>query len=326
MTTEQKPLLSGFRRHSSAVEVMGQTDLHGKVVLITGGYAGIGLETTRVLAKAGAKVIIGARDLEKARRNLNEISGVEIMQLDLTDPRSIDEFSEKFLTLHPVLHRLINNAAVMQTPLTRDSRGNELQFSTNHLGHFQLTARLWGALKNAKGARVVCVSSFGHRYARVDLEDPNFIRRPYDKAHAYGQSKSANALFALELDRRGEAHGIRAFSLHPGAIIETDLGRHMTDEELAPWGVYRENGVRKAPANNVFKNIEQGAATTIWCTVSPLLEGRGGVYCADCDISPLVPDDDETTQEGVRSWAIDPSVARKLWTLTENLTQLQWPA
>jgi NAD(P)-dependent dehydrogenase (short-subunit alcohol dehydrogenase family) len=325
MATEQKPLQSGFGRKSTAEEVMGSADLHGKTVLITGGYAGIGRETARVLAKAGATVTVGARDLEKARRNLSEIQNVEIMKLDLTDPQSIDDFSVKFFASHPILHFLINNAAVMQTPLMRDSRGNELQFSTNHLGHFQLTARLWGALKNAHGARVVCVSSFGHRYARVDLEDPGFAHHPYDKMKAYGQSKTANALFALELDHRGKAHAIRAFSLHPGAIIETDLARHLTDEELAPWGVFRENGVRKAPEKDFFKNIPQGAATTVWCTVSPQLEGKGGVYCADCDISPLVPDDDVSTHEGVRSWAVDSATAKKLWDLTERLTQVKWP-
>jgi len=326
MPTEQKPLHSGFGRKSTAEEVLGKTDLHGRVVLITGGYAGIGLETARVLRKGGATVIIGARDLEKAHRNLSEMKDIEMMKLDLTDPKSIDEFSEKFLAKHPTLHFLINNGAVMQTPLLRDGRGNELQFSTNHLGHFQLTARLWGALKNARGARVVCVSSFGHRYGRVDLEDPNFLNRPYDKMQAYGQSKTANALFAVELDQHGKAHGIRAFSLHPGAIIETDLARHLTDEELAPWGVTRENGVRKAPDKDFFKTIPQGASTTVWCTVSPLLDGKGGVYCADCDISPLVPDEDSTTHEGVRSWAIDPSVAKKLWDLTEKLTHLEWPS
>ncbi len=326
MTTPQKQLHSGFGRKSTAEEVLGNTNLSGKVVLITGGYAGIGLETARVLQKAGAKVVVGARDLEKGRRNLAALPGVELMKLDLTDPQSIDSFAASFQAAYPALHVLINNAAVMQTPLLRDSRGNELQFSTNHLGHFQLTARLWQALKNAKGARVVCVSSFGHRYARVDLEDPSFNHRPYNKTQAYGQSKTANALFALELDRRGEAYGIRAFSLHPGAIIETDLARHLTDEELAPWGVTRENGVRKAPPDkDFFKTIPQGAATTVWCAVSPLLDGKGGVYCADCDISPLVPDDDLTTHEGVHSWAVDPEIARKLWALSERLTHL-WPA
>jgi NAD(P)-dependent dehydrogenase (short-subunit alcohol dehydrogenase family) len=325
-TTKQSPLKSGFGRKSTAAEVIGKTDLRGKVVIVTGGYAGIGLETVRVLSEAGAKVIIGARDLEKASRNISGMKNVELMKLDLTDPQSIDQFADKFKTAHPALHVLINNGAVMQTPLQRDSRGNELQFSTNHLGHFQLTARLWESLKNAKGARVVNVSSFGHRYGHVNLEDPNYNHRAYNKQDAYGQSKTANALFALELDQRGQAHDIRAFSLHPGAIIETDLARHMSDEELAPWGVYRENGIRKPPANNaVFKTIPQGAATTVWCATSELLAGKGGVYCADCDISPLVPDDDSTTHEGVRSWAVDPAIAKKLWTLTEKLIEVTWP-
>jgi NAD(P)-dependent dehydrogenase (short-subunit alcohol dehydrogenase family) len=155
----------------------------------------------------------------------------------------------------------------------RNARGHELQFATNHLGHFQLTARLWPAVKNAQGARVVTLSSIGHRHAGVDLDDPNYRSRPYDKATAYGQSKSANSLFSVELDRRGQGHGVRAFAVHPGGIL-TDLVRYMTDDELKAWGITREGGVLKAPSAG-FKSLAQGAATTLWCAVSPQLAGKG---------------------------------------------------
>jgi NAD(P)-dependent dehydrogenase (short-subunit alcohol dehydrogenase family) len=196
-----------------------------------------------------------------------------------------------------------------------------MQFATNHLGHFQLTARLWGPLRRARHARVVSVSSVGHRRAPVDLGDPNFTRRDYDRWAAYGQSKSANSLFAVELDRRGREHGIRGFAVHPGGIL-TDLVRHMTDDELGAYGIVREGGTLRASAS--YKTVEQGAATSVWCAISPALNGEGGVYCEDCDIAAEVPGDSKLLH-GVRPWAIDPSIAIALWDLSERLTGLQWP-
>jgi NAD(P)-dependent dehydrogenase (short-subunit alcohol dehydrogenase family) len=219
------------------------------------------------------------------------------------------------------LDGLINNAGIMATPLLRDGRGYEMQFATNHLGHFQLTARLWEPLKRAHGARVVCLSSIGHRRAKVDLDDPNFQRRPYDKWVAYGQSKSANSLFAVELDRRGWERGIRAFAVHPGGIL-TGLVRHMTDEELAASGIVRVGGELQSSAG--FKTVEQGAATSLWCAVSPALSDKGGVYCEDCDIAVPVPEDSKALS-GVRPWAIDKSIARALFSLSEKLVALEWP-
>jgi NAD(P)-dependent dehydrogenase (short-subunit alcohol dehydrogenase family) len=250
------------------------------------------------------------------------MKNVEIIQLDLSDPNSIDQFSEKFLDSNRTLDILINNAGLMAIPLMRDKRGYEMQFATNHLGHFQLTSRLWEALKNARNSRVVTLSSAGHRFSGVDLDDPNFTMRPYDKWIAYGQSKTANSLFSVELDRRGKKQNIRAFSVHPGRIPASNLVRYMTDDELNNSGIYREDGVLKGPPG--LKNIEQGAATTIWCAVSPQLINKGGVYCADCDISEIIPDDSQL-QSGVRRWAIDKPTAKNLWELSKRLTEIKWP-
>jgi NAD(P)-dependent dehydrogenase (short-subunit alcohol dehydrogenase family) len=212
----------------------------------------------------------------------------------------------------------------MATPLMRDDRGYELQFATNHLGHFQLTAGLWEALKKSRNARVLALSSRGHMRGEVDFSDPNFDKRPYDKWAAYGQSKTANSLFAVELDKRGQPHGIRAFAVHPGGIL-TDLLRYMTDEDLRPYGIYRVNGVITIPdvtkVPERFKTVEQGAATTIWAAVSPQLNGKGGVYCEDCDIAAMVPADSKLNS-GVRPWAVDKAAAEALWILSEKLTSV----
>jgi NAD(P)-dependent dehydrogenase (short-subunit alcohol dehydrogenase family) len=245
MTTEQKPLGSGFGPQTTAEEVLVGHDLRGKVALVTGGHSGIGLETTRVLSKAGATVIVGARDVEKARTNVGTMKNVEVIQLDLASPNSIDRFADAFLNTERPLDILVHNAGLSGPPLTRDARGYEIQFATNHLGHFHLTARLWKALKNSGNARVVAYSSIGHNVAGMDFEDPNFNHSPYDKWVAYGQSKTATSLFAVEFDKRAQAYGVRSFAVHPGAVV-TDLLRYMSDEELGVRGVYRENGVPKA--------------------------------------------------------------------------------
>jgi len=227
MRTPQAPLHSGFGPLTTAREALGPRRLDGRVAVVTGGYVGVGLETTRVLAEAGATVIVPARTAEKARSAISAIDRVELESLDLFDPASIDAFAKRFLASGRPIHILVNNAGVMATPLRRDARGFESQLATNHLGHFQLTARLWPALLRAGGARVVSLSSRAHVRSAVDFDDPHFERRPYDKWAAYGQSKTANALFAVALDGRGQPRGIRAFSVHPGAVGGTDLMRSM---------------------------------------------------------------------------------------------------
>lgn len=313
MTTEQRPLKSGFGAKTTAREVLAGRDLSGKIAVVTGGYSGVGLETTRALAEAGATVVVPARTEAKARTALDGIPGVEIETLELIDPASIDAFATRFLNSERPLDMLINNAGIMAPPLRRDARGFESQFATNHLGHFQLTARLWPALKRAGKARVVSLSSTGISVGGVDFDDPNFIRHEYNKWKAYGQSKTANALFAVALDKRGEAHGIRAFSVHPGGIW-TDLARDLSLEELAFEGE--------------LKTPEQGAATSVWCATSPQLDGKGGVYCMDVDIAEAISDFTPEVQgqqpTGVLPWAVDPELAERLWVLSEQMTGLKF--
>lgn len=318
MSTPQAPLGSGFGAATTAREIINGHDLSGKTAIVTGGYAGLGLETTKTLLAAGAQVIVPVRDPEKAQRTLSSVPGVELGALDLMDSVSIDAFAENFVVSGRALHLLINNAGIMANPLTRDARGYESQFSTNHLGHFQLTARLWPALKKANGARVVELSSLGHRLAALDFEDPNFECRAYEPWTAYGQSKSANALFALALDTRGAAHGIRAFSVHPGGIV-TDLAKYMSREDIRARGYIDDEGRPVIDPSRGMKTPEQGAATTVWCATSTQLDGKGGVYCENCDIA-LAVSPDSTEPFGVKPWAINPEFADQLWSLSEKLT------
>jgi NAD(P)-dependent dehydrogenase (short-subunit alcohol dehydrogenase family) len=302
--SQQHPIPSGFGAQTTAREVIGDRRLDGKTAVVTGGYAGLGLETTRVLAAAGARVIVPARDLTKAKRAVGELANVTIAEMDLAVPSTIDAFANQFAD-RP-LHLLINNAGIMAAPLSRDARGLESQLAVNHVGHFQLFTRLVPALRRANGARVIALSSRGHVRSAFDFEDPNFEHRPYDKMVAYGQSKTANVLFAVEADRRYQTDGIRAFALHPGAILETDLGRSFGPEEV-------KIVVERARRIGSFKTVEQGAATTLFCATSPLLDGVGGVYCENCDVALIKSEGDD----GVRPYAIDPDRARRLWTWTE---------
>lgn len=320
MPTEQKPIKSGYGARTEAPEALGGRDLSGKVAIVTGGYSGLGLETAKALAAAGAVVIVPARTPEKAQKALAGVANVEQAALDLADPASIDAFAGGFLSRAGTLDILVNNAAIMASPLMRDARGYEAQFATNHLGHFQLTARLWPALKAANGARVVSLSSIGHRISPPDLDDPNFERAEYNKWIAYGRAKSANALFAIGLDRRGEPHKVRAFAVHPGGIM-TDLQRYMPEEEQRAMGWIDELG----NVDPRFKTPSQGAATSVWCAANARLDGEGGVYCEDCDIAVAVPADDKG-YTGVRPWAVDPALADKLWALSEKMTGVSFGA
>lgn len=310
--TKQAPIHSGHGEATTAREVVGDRRLDGAVAIVTGGYVGVGLETTRALAGAGATVIVPARTPEKARAALDGMARVELETMDLFAPETVDAFAARFLASGRPLHLLVNNAGIMAPPLTRDRRGYESMFATNHLGHFQLAARLWPALRKANGARVVSLSSRGHAFAGVDLDDPNFERRPYDKWKGYGQSKTANALFALTLDERGAAHGVRAFSVHPGAVL-TELVRFIPPDELT--------AIRASPRNasSFFKTPEQGAATSVWCATSPQLDGMGGVYCEDVDLAVAVAAD-FADPSGVRPWAMDREQAERLWQKSEEWT------
>jgi NAD(P)-dependent dehydrogenase (short-subunit alcohol dehydrogenase family) len=319
MSTPQAPIGSGFGASSTAAEVIAGRDLTGQTAIVTGGYSGIGVETVRAFRSAGAKVVVPARDIAKAEANLADIPDVHLEIMDLFDPGSIGRFAEQFLRDNEKLHILVNNAGIMAPPLVRDARGYESQFSANHLGHFQLTCRLWPALVAAEGARVVALSSYGHRRAGVDFHDPNFERRQYDPWIAYGQSKTANALFAVALDSIGQHRDVRAFSVHPGGIA-TDLIRHMSKAEIDASQIIDETGTPIIDPENNKKTPQQGAATSVWCATSPQLNGMGGVYCQDCDIAPALPSDDSKELRGVRPRATDPVAAGRLWQLSEQLT------
>jgi NAD(P)-dependent dehydrogenase (short-subunit alcohol dehydrogenase family) len=339
--TAQVPIGSGFDSRTTAEEVVKGQDLGGKIAIVTGGYSGIGLETTRAFAKAGAKVIVPARSAKKAQKALEGIENVELEVLDLMEPSSIDSFSDRFLSSGRPLHILVNSAGIMATPLIRDGHGYESQFATNHLGHFQLTARLWPALKKAGNARVVAVSSRAHRKGGVNFDDPNFQTTEYDRWKAYAQSKSANALFAVELDRLAKVHGVRAFAIHPGLVPTTGIGRFRREKKATNTvkdpnetalnlvdklhmidlmnTILKINSMALNKPMVRIKTIQQGAATSVWCATSEILDGRGGVYCEDCDIAEAVPSDSKKGT-GVRPWAIDPEYAKRLWRLSEKLT------
>lgn len=318
MATQQQPVGSPFGYRSTAREVVERVDLAGKRIVVTGGYSGIGTETVRALAGAGAEVIVGARRVEQAEDVLRGVEGsIAVLPLDLADPTSIDAFAKAVAARWDSIDILINNAAVMASPLTRDPRGYEGQFATNHLGHFQLTARLWPLLEADGGARVVVLSSIGHRLNGLDLADAHFERRDYDKWTAYGQAKSANALFALELDKLGAPHGVRAFAVHPGGIM-TPLQRHLTNEEQVAMGWIDAEG----NVNERFKTEEQGASTTVWAATSPLLEGAGGVYCEDCEVA--VPASPDNRAGGVQPHVRDEALAERLWAESERMTGVEF--
>ncbi|WP_304992529.1 SDR family NAD(P)-dependent oxidoreductase [Burkholderia plantarii] len=322
----QHPLGSGFGAASTAAEVLAGIDLSGRTAVVTGGYSGLGRETARALRAAGASVIVPARDVARAEAALAGIDA-QVHPMDLLDPASIDAFAASLAARVPALHMLVNSAGIMAVPeRTLDARGHELQFATNHLGHFQLTTRLLPLLRAAGGARVVSVSSLGHRYSDVWLDDPNFARRDYHPYTAYGQSKTANILFAVALDRREQMHGVRAFSLHPGAIVETGLGKHVTREQLIEAGVLDADGKPVRDPSRQLKTVEQGAATQVWCATSPRLDGLGGLYCENVDVAPLRVEPpagivmaDALRLTGVAPYAVDAERAEALWTLSEAM-------
>jgi NAD(P)-dependent dehydrogenase (short-subunit alcohol dehydrogenase family) len=302
MTTPQRPIGSGFGYRSTAAEVLDGIDLSGKLAIVTGGYSGLGLETVRALHGAGADVLVPARRPERAAEVLDGIAQVDELDLGTLDVgRGVDI--------------LINNAAIMASPETRVGPGWEAQFATNHLGHFALANRLWPLLADGGGARVVALSSTGHKRSGIRWDDLQF-EHGYDKWEAYGQAKTANSLFAVQLDALGQGSGVRAFAAHPGGIM-TPLQRHLSREEMTAAGWIDEDG----NTDDRFKTPEQGASTSTWAATSPQLEGMGGVYCENCDIAnPTVPGSPTERIEGVDAHAIDPGEAERLWAVSADLT------
>lgn len=312
MTTPQQSIGSGFGAETAAAEVLHGVDLSGKLAVVTGGYSGLGLETTRALASAGAFVVVPARRPDAAREAIRGLDGVEAAELDLADLEGVRGFAERFVASGRRVDILINSAGVMACPETRVGPGWEAQFATNHLGHFALVNRLRPAF--APQVRVVSVSSRGHWNSGIRWDDPHF-EQGYDKWQAYGQAKTANALFAVRLDALGREDGVRAFSLHPGGIL-TPLQRHLPKEEMVAAGWIDEAGNQINPQ---FKTPEQGAATQVWAATSPQLADLGGVYCEDCEIAPIACDEDPAAG-GVRPYAADPEQAARLWALSARLT------
>ncbi|HEY2796085.1 MAG TPA: SDR family NAD(P)-dependent oxidoreductase [Micromonosporaceae bacterium] len=313
MRTPQAPIDSGFGYRSTASDVLAGIDLSGKHAIVTGGYSGLGLETTRALAAAGAHVIVPARRPEHAEGVLADLDSVDVAAMDLADQAAVRAFAESAVDLDVSI--LINNAAIMASPEARVGPGWEAQFATNHLGHYALTALLWPALIRGDGARVVSLTSTGHKLSPIRFDDPQFTDG-YDKWKAYGQAKTANSLFAVKLDEIGTPAGVRAFAVHPGGIM-TELQRHLPKDEMIAAGWMDADG----NVNERFKTPEQGAATSVWAATSPRLAGLGGVYCEDCDIAAPTEIGSPTARiQGVDAHAIDAADADRLWTLSAQLT------
>ncbi|WP_116950167.1 SDR family NAD(P)-dependent oxidoreductase [Jiangella endophytica] len=311
---QQRPLGTGFGARTTAAEVLAGVGLTGRLGIVTGGYSGIGLETTRALAAAGAHVVVPARRPDRAREALAGLDGVEVDELDLGELDSVRRFAGRFLASGRGVDLVIDSAGIMACPQTRVGPGWEAQFATNHLGHFALVNRLWPALAGGDGARVVSVSSRGHHRSPMRWDDPQF-ETGYDKWLAYGQAKTANVLFAVRLDALGKDAGVRAFALHPGGIL-TPLQRHLPKEEMVGYGWIDEDGT---PLNQTFKTPAQGAATQVFAATSPQLDGLGGLYLEDCDVAgPASGDGPEAT--GVKDYAVDPEQAARLWSLSASLT------
>ncbi|HUN89140.1 MAG TPA: SDR family NAD(P)-dependent oxidoreductase [Terriglobales bacterium] len=316
-----------FGATSTTEEVLAGVDLHGKRILVTGVSAGLGVETARSLAAHGAQVVGAARDLAKAERATAQVrndaaangGSFELIELDLTNLKSVRAAADALLAKGDSFDVVIANAGVMATPFGHTADGFETQFGTNHLGHFVLVNRITPLLRD--GGRLINLSSSGHRYSNVDLEDPNFERTPYEPFVAYGRSKTANILFAVAFDKRHRGRGVRAAAVHPGGI-QTELGRYaepgrieklveQINEQLAKEG--------KGPFQ--WKTVPQGAATSVWAAVVAPASEIGGQYCENCHVSHVVPDNVPITviSEGVRGYALDPSNAEALWKKSEEL-------
>jgi NAD(P)-dependent dehydrogenase (short-subunit alcohol dehydrogenase family) len=311
-----------FNADSTTDDVLEGVDLAGKRVLVTGTSAGLGVETARALAAHGATVVGAARDLDKARKATEVVrkdaktgGSLELIELDLASLTSVRACADVLVKAAKPFDVVICNAGVMATPKGRTADGFETQFGTNHLGHFVLVNRIASLMKG--GSRLVNLSSAGHRFSDVNLDDPNFERSPYTEFGAYGRSKTANILFAVEFDRRHKAQGIRATAVHPGGIM-TELGRHMT-QELRDQMLKSVNDGNKAAGAPAFKwkTIPQGAATTVWSGFVAAADTVGGKYCEDCHVAEL--QENPQARGGVRAYALDPEHAKALWAKSEEM-------
>ncbi len=314
----QKPLGTGLGLHTTATEVMEGVRLDGKTAVVTGGYSGLGIEVVKALLSAGAEVVAPARDKRKADEAFASAGlAIATVEMDLANLTSVYEAAAEIGDSHNSVDLLFNNAGVMACPETRIGPGWEYQFAVNHIGHFVFTRELMPYLLNGAGARVVTTSSVGHKRSRIRWDDIHFKKEPYDKWLAYAQSKTANALFALELNNRRDKDGVKSFSVHPGPVL-TPIMRHITEEELIGMGWKQPNGKLTDEAQGFIKSPSTGAATLLWAATSPLLENRGGEYCEDCDIAAM------STPEAPRwvnvaEWAVDDDDAKRLWAMTEEM-------
>jgi NAD(P)-dependent dehydrogenase (short-subunit alcohol dehydrogenase family) len=311
-----------FGATSTTDEVLEGVNLSGKRVLVTGVSAGLGVETARALAAHGAEVVGAARDLVKAeaatkRVRADAASGgaLELVELNLASLASVRACADGLIVDGRMFDLVIANAGVMACPFGKTADGFETQFGTNHLGHFVLVNRIASLMK--PGSRLVNLSSAGHRYSDVDLDDPNFERMAYDPWVAYGRSKTANVLFAVEFDRRYKASGVAATAVHPGGI-KTELSRHLTREAMQAL-IDRINAANRASGEPdfSFKTVPQGAATSVWAGAVATAADVGGRYCEDCHVAEIVPD--PASRKGIKPYALDPERAKALWAKSEQM-------
>src|ERR1700752_5209428 len=316
-----------FGATSTTEDVLSGVNLHGKRILVTGVSAGLGVETARSLAAHGAQVVGAARDLAKSEGATAQVrkdaaangGSFELVALDLSNLKSVRDCADKLLKKGEPIDVVVANAGVMATPFSHTTDGFEMQFGTNHLGHFVLVNRIASLIRS--GGRLINLSSAGHRYSNVDLQDPNFEHAPYEPFVAYGRSKTANILFAVAFDDRHRGRGVRAAAVHPGGI-QTELGRYADPGRIEKL-VAQINEQIAAPGQGPFqwKTIPQGAATSVWAGVVAPADEIGGRYCENCHVGNIVPDDATITvvSEGVRAYAVDPTNAEALWKKSEEM-------
>lgn len=314
-----------FGYRSTALDVVVDVDLSSKNAIITGGYSGIGYETVIALTTAGAQVTIAGRDIDRANKAADEINAMNLKgsvataKLDLGSLESAAAFASAYSSSHECLDILINNAAVMACPQEQTADGFEMQFGTNHLGHYALVRLLLPKLLASAGARVVCLSSTGHMISPVVFDDINFENRAYDPWASYGQAKSANSLTAVAIQTLYADQGVEAFAVHPGGIM-TSLQRHMSKADIESRGWVDTEG----NVNERFKTVAEGASTSTWAATAPELKGQGGVYLEDCGFAEICESRPEFPK-GVISYAVDKDQANRLWQLSEEMIETKLP-